>query len=46
MGDSNYSKLAPRDRVMGKLEFLGIPNWLAFAAIGFIFLVMTYRAYF
>ena len=44
--NSNNSRLAPRDRGMGKLEFLGIPNWLAFAAIGFIFLVMTYRAYF
>lgn len=43
---TNHSRPAPRDRAMGKLEFLGIPNWLAFAAIGFIFLVMTYRAYF
>ncbi len=31
---------------MGKLEFLGIPNWLAFAAISVIFLAMVYRAYF
>ena len=44
--NSNNSRLAPRDRGMGKLEFLGIPNWLAFAAIGFIFLVLTSRAYF
>jgi len=32
--------------VAGKLEFLGIPDWLAFAVIGLVFILMMKDAYF
>jgi len=31
---------------MGSLEFMGIPNWLAFAVIGAVFILLTWDAYF
>jgi len=31
---------------MGKPEFMGIPNWLAFAVIGFVFILLMRDAYF
>jgi len=41
----NRSRLAPPDRVMGNLRFMGIPNWLAFAVIGLVFILMMKNAY-
>ena len=40
------SKPAPPSRIVaGKLEFLGIPDWLAFAVIGRVFILMMKNAY-
>ncbi|GIS92102.1 MAG: hypothetical protein CM1200mP21_03970 [Candidatus Poseidoniales archaeon] len=41
----NRSRLTPPDRVMGNLRFMGIPNWLAFAVIGLVFILMMKNAY-
>jgi len=30
---------------MGNLRFMGIPNWLAFAAIGLVFILMMKNAF-
>ena len=35
----NRSRLAPPVRVMGNLRFMGIPNWVAYAAILIIFIL-------
>jgi len=31
---------------MGSLEFMGIPNWLAFAVIGFVFILLMRDVFF
>tara|TARA_Y100001968_G_scaffold133856_1_gene122099 strand:- start:726 stop:878 length:153 start_codon:yes stop_codon:yes gene_type:complete len=36
----------PPDGDMGSLEFMGIPNWLAFAVIGFVFILMVRGSFF
>ena len=46
MSRPNRSRLVPPVRVMGNLRFMGIPNWLAFAVIGLVFILMMKNAYF
>jgi hypothetical protein len=43
---TNRSRLVPPDRAMGSLEFMGIPNWLAFAVIGLVFILLMRDVFF
>ena len=46
MPNQSFKADTPPDRVMGSLEFMGIPNWLAFAVIGFVFILLMRDVFF